>query len=297
MSGIILVTGATGNVGSEVVRHLLRLGCSVRTATPDPERARALVGLGAEHVRFDFGDPATFEPAFAGAEAFFLVRPPPVSDVERVMGPAIRFAAQKPGRHAVFLSVMGAGMNPLVPHHTVERLIRRCGLPFTFLRPSFFMQNLSTVHRAEIRDHDEIFVPAGRGRTSFIDVRDIGEVAARVLGNPAHLGWGYTLTGSEALDYFQVAEIFSRVLGRPIHYTNPTNREFRQRLAENGVAPDLARVMGNVYRTARLRLAGHITPDTQRLLGRAPITMEQFVSDHAALWSRVPTPQPEEALL
>jgi uncharacterized protein YbjT (DUF2867 family) len=286
MNDLVLVTGATGNVGREVVAALRRQGRRIRAATPNVEQARALLGEGIEYARFDFTEPETFAPTFDGVSAVFLVRPPPVSEVKRIMGPAIAHAASSGRPHVVTLSVMGAGSNPLVPHHAMEKLVRRAGLPYTHLRPSFFMQNLSTTYREEIRDRGEIFVPAGRGRTSFIDVRDIAEVAARVLGDAAYHGRAYTLTGSEALTYFEVAEIFTRGLGRPFRYANPTPREFKQRLREQGAPENFIRVLASIYFIARHGLAARVTPETEQLLGRAPITLEQFIRDHAALWQQ-----------
>lgn len=288
MSGTVLVTGATGNVGREVVAELLRAGRQVRAAVPHPELDAAQERLdgAVEVVRFDFEQPATFARAFDGATGMFLMRPPHIADVKRVMGPVIRFAAAHGSPHTVVLSVLGAGGNPLVPHHAMEKLVRRSGLPFTMLRPSFFMQNLSTQYREDIGVHGEIFVPAGRGRTSFIDVRDIAAVAARVAGRAEHFGQAYTLTGAEALDYFRVAEVLTEVLGRPVRYADPTPREFRARLRAQAVAEDFIEVLRGIYFTARVGLAARVTPETGRLLGRRPISLEQFVRDHRHVWLR-----------
>lgn len=192
---MIIVTGATGLVGSHVVRRLARRGLAVRALAPDPHGAFP-DAPGVEPVRFDFRDPATYG-ALDGATAVFWLRPPPVADVRGVMGPAVRHAAT----HAeappvgVVLSVYGA--NPLVPHWWLERLARRAG-PWVALRPSFFMQNLSGVHAADVRDRGELFVPAGAGRTSVVDARDVADAAAHVLADPQpHRGRTYTLTGPE----------------------------------------------------------------------------------------------------
>jgi uncharacterized protein YbjT (DUF2867 family) len=114
----------------------------------------------------------------------------PSARPKREMPTAARHRAEHGRPQVVVLSVMGAGGNPLLPHHGMEGLVRRAGLRFSMLRPSFFMQNLSTTYRADIRDRGLIEVPAGDGRTSFIDVRDVAEVAARVLGRAEHLGGG-----------------------------------------------------------------------------------------------------------
>ena len=102
-------------------------------------------------MRFDFGDLDTYATAFAGVDRLFLMRPPALSDVNRYMRPVVDYAAGADVRHIVFLSLLGAEKNSLVPHAQVQRLLRESGTPFTFLRAGFFMQNLSTTHAAEIQ--------------------------------------------------------------------------------------------------------------------------------------------------
>jgi uncharacterized protein YbjT (DUF2867 family) len=166
----------------------------------------------------------------------------------------------------------------------VEQFILEAGLPYTFLRPGFFMQNLSTTHRDDIREHGELFVPAGKGRTSFIDTRDIAAVGARTLLEDGHEGKTYDLTGSEALTYAEVAELFTEVLGRPIRYPEPGALRFAARWYGRDVPASYIAVMTGIYTVCRLGLAGTLTRDTETLLGRAPISMRQFIQDHESCW-------------
>lgn len=240
----------------------------------DAQRAPADV----ERVRFDFGRAETFAPALTGVEKLFLMRPPQISDVERYIHPAIDAAQAAGVKQIVFLSLMG--VNPRVPHYKVEQKIIAVGIPHTFLRPSFFMQNLDTVYRDEIRVRDEIFVPAGAAKTSFIDVRDIGAVAGKMLTEPGHEGKAYELTGSEALDYYEVADIFSRTQGRRITYLRPTPAEYAARQAALGVADEFIDVMRMLYWTVRMGIGKKVTPELGELLGRKPITMAQYATDY-----------------
>jgi uncharacterized protein YbjT (DUF2867 family) len=146
------------------------------------------------------------------------------------------------------------------------------------------MQNLNTTHRAEIRDDDEICVPVGKAKTSFIDVRDVGAVAARVLTEPGHEGRAYALTGGTALDYDQVAELFTEVLGREITYTNPSILAFIQRSRERGLPMKFVLVMVGLYTATRFGTADTVTGTVERLLGRPPITMRQYIEDYADVW-------------
>jgi uncharacterized protein YbjT (DUF2867 family) len=276
----VLVTGASGNVGAPLVEHLVAGGAEVLVASREGTRAPA----GTRAVRFDFEDPSTHAPALAGVEKVFLLRPPAISDVKRHLLPVVRAAKDAGVRHIVFLSLLGVEKNQVVPHAKVERFILEAGVPHTFLRPSFFMQNLSTTHRDDIREHGELFVPAGKGRTGFIDARDIAAVAARTLLEDGHEGKAYDLTGSEALTYAEVAALFTEVLGRPIRYPAPGALRFAARWYQRQQPVAFIAVMTGIYTVCRLGLAGTVTPETQTLLGRAPISMRQFIQDHKACW-------------
>lgn len=289
--GPIVVTGATGNVGLDVARNLAAMGAPVRIAARDPAAAHAVFPA-AEVQRFAFGDEATYAPTFAGARALFLVRPPQITAVKAQIVPAIDAARAAGVRHVVFLSLQGADRNPVVPHRRIEDELTSRGPAWTFLRPSFFMQNLSTTHRHDVAERDEVFVPAGRGRTSFVDTRDIAEVAARVLTEPGHENRAYELTGSEALTYDEIAGILSGVLGREIRYANPSAWRFWRRMRRRGTAPGHVLVMIALYTACRLGLAQRVTPEMERLLGRAPRTFRQFATDHAAAWAPSRTPSP-----
>ncbi|MEX2502588.1 MAG: NmrA family NAD(P)-binding protein [Trueperaceae bacterium] len=282
--GPVAVTGPTGNVGAEVVRELRAAGAPVRALGIDSDRARATLGNDLEHVRFAFGDEAGYAAAFRGARALFLMRPPQIADVARRIHPAIDAARAAGVRRIVFLSLQGVERNPVVPHHRIERHLRRSGVPSTMLRPSFFLQNLSTTHRDEIRDQGRIFVPAGRGRTSFVDARDVAAVAAKTLLEDGHEGRAYELTGREALGYAEVAEVLSEALGRPIAYANPSPLAFWRRSRAAGMPATFVLVMLGLYTAARLGMAARVTLELERLLGRPPISVRRFVEDHVGAW-------------
>ncbi|MHB1341698.1 MAG: SDR family oxidoreductase [Coriobacteriia bacterium] len=276
----LLVTGATGNVGSLVIAALRARGADVRAAS----RSGRACG-GAPGVVLDFRDARTFHDALDGVDTVFLVRPPQMSDA-REMRPFIDAMAAAGVARVVFLSVQGAGTNPFVPHHGIERALVRSGIAWTFLRPSFFMQNLSTTHATDIRERDEVFVPAGRGRTNFIDVADIAEAAAVVLAQGGHAGKAYELTGSAALTYTEVAEAISRACGRTIIYPVPSSRQFARRMREAGHDAAFIRVMGSIYLIARMGMAGGTTNELEVLLGRRPTTFEEFARRDSECWDR-----------
>ena len=276
----ILVTGATGNVGKSVYESLQQSGQSVRAAV---RTINHTASAGEDVVAFDFAQPTTFAPALIGIKQIFLMRPPAISDTQHVINPFIDAAKAAGVEQIVLLSLLGAESNPLVPHYRIEHYLQKVGIGWTFLRPSFFMQNLTTTHLRDLRDEHRIMVPAGNGRTSFIDARDIAEVAVLTLTQPGHVGRAYDLTGAEALTYTEVAALISEVLGWHVSYTDPSLLVFAQHMHQQGFAPSFVLVMSAIYTTARLGLAAKITPDVAQLLGRPPTTMRQFISDSRAL--------------
>lgn len=280
----ILVTGATGNVGSEVLRLLLSHDCHVCAAVRNPDKAQQILGNNIHCVPFDFTNPDTWASAFEGVNKLFLVRPPALANVRRQIAPALNAAKQAGVEHIVFLSLLGAERNRVVPHAKIERYIEQLDIPATFLRASFFMQNLNTVHQEDIKTRGELFMPAGNGKTSFIDVRDIAAVAVRALVEDGHQHQAYALTGREALTYYEVADIFTEVLGKKIRYTNPSLLKFIWQMRHRGLSLDFILVMAAIYTTARLGLAGNVTPDVEQLLGRPPLTMQQYVEDYRKFW-------------
>ncbi|MFO7678850.1 MAG: SDR family oxidoreductase [Chloroflexota bacterium] len=285
MTQPILITGATGNVGREIVKILYEQGVPVRAAVVSEAEAQRLP-VPVPWVILDFTNPATYEAAFAGVGKMFLMRPPHIANIKRDMKPLMDYAAEAGVEQVVFLSLLGAEKNKFVPHAKVEDLLLAGQTPYTLLRCGFFMQNLSTTHRQEISEHDEIFIPAGGGKTAFIDVRDIAAVAAKTLTEPGHAGQAYALTGTEALAYDQVAEMMSDVLQRPIRYRRPSLARFAWRFWRQGRPLSYVAVVSAIYTTTRLGMAERVTTEAADLLGRPPGSMYQFIVDEAAVWQR-----------
>ncbi len=235
------MTGATGAVGRHLVTELLALGQRVQAGVPDP--AGADLPAGAVPVRLDFSDPATADPALAGVDRLYLLRPPSISDVRAALGPLIAAAARDGGlRQVAVLSV--SGVNPLMPHWRMERRVRTGGLPFVVLRPSYFAQNLLTAFGEDISQRSELRLAAGAGRLSFVDARDVAAVAARALTDSRRLG----RRGCRP----------QRLLQR--------RREVRAR----GLDPTYVRVQLLIDLTARLGLAGTVTDDVTTFSAARP---------------------------
>ncbi|MGF1645766.1 MAG: NmrA family NAD(P)-binding protein [Kineosporiaceae bacterium] len=287
----VVVTAPTGNVGRHVVGLLLSQGVKVRAAVRPGERTRVSPSAGgacADEVAFDFTDPDTWPAVFDGASTLFLVRPPALVDVRRNLLPAVAAARDAGVGHVVFLSLQGAQHNPLVPHRTVEKWLLRSGMGWTFVRASFFLQNLSTTHASDILQRDEIVVPAGNGRTAFVDAADVAAVAAAALVDPAaHRYRAWTPTGPEALTYGEVAEVLTEVLGRPIRYSRPgLVRYLRHARSRLGMPWGMALVTGAIYTAARLGRAAALTDDVRAVTHLDPVGVREFAEREQAAWRR-----------
>lgn len=197
------------------------------------------------------------------------------------MLPALKFGREAGLKHVVFLSLQGAEKNRVVPHAAIESYLKSSGMSYTFVRASFFNQNLSTTHLADIRDRDEIMVPAGGGATAFVDAQDVGEVAAAALLEQ-YRNRAWTVTGPEALTYGEVAAILSAALGRPIRYRRPGLLRYCWHARCSMPLPMVA-VTAAIYTTARLGLAAGLTDDVRRVLGRDPISFAEF--SHRESWT------------
>ncbi len=255
--GPVLVVGASGNLGGAVVRALLAKGRRVRAAGTDVNALEKAFPA-AEAVRLDLHQPTSFGPALDGAAGLFLMRPPAISKVGPTLNALLDVAGQSGVDHVVFSSVTGADTNRVVPHHRVERHLHASSLSWTILRPGFFAQNLADAYAADIVRCNRIYLPAGHGRAAFVDVRDIGAAATVVLAEPcAHAGKGYALS----------------IVGYARH------------LRRQGMPVPRVLVQTILHTGLRYGQGESLDPALERLLGRPPTSLQQYVHDHRSTWT------------
>lgn len=300
---MILVTGPNGNVGTELVRMLIAdRQMPFRIAANTPAKIEKLYGPDVPKVKFSFDDRSTWAAALEGVSTLFLLFPLPHPRTARTwMRPFVDAAKDAGVSHIIYVSVPTAGDTKFVPHYSVERAIEASGVPYTFLRAAYFSQNLTrdiTTHAVDIAASDEILIPAGDGKTTFVDSRDVAEVALHVMRDPgSHVNQAYVLSGPEALDMYEVAAIFTRELNRPIQYRNPSFLRFWRTVGKR-VSWDTLLFMTGVYWLTRRGSNKPMTNTLAELLGRAPRTMRDFVADNrdrftgdaAKQWVKVKTP-------
>ena len=210
MNSKILVTAAAGNVGSEIAKELKRNNMFFKAA--DIKDVKDILGNDVEYVYYDLENPETYKEAYKNVNKMFLNRPPQMTEFKNSIFPAIDAAKEAGVEHIVFLSMIG--VNRRVPHYKIEKYLVKSGINYTFLRSSFFMQNLCNVHGEIIRRENDLLIPAGRGKISFIDIRDVAAVAVRVFmdNSGAYFNKTLELTGSEALDFYEVSNIMNNTI-------------------------------------------------------------------------------------
>lgn len=277
----ILVTGASGNVGCHVVNELLKMGEKVKAAGTDPDKLRSLFKNEVEAVKFDFTRTESFDEALREVDRVFLMRPPHLGK-SKDLYPFID-AMKKQGIQLVsFLSLMGIEHNPIPPHYKIEKYIEKSSIPYAHIRPGFFMQNVSGIHALEIKEQGKIFIPAGKSKTSFIDAEDIGLSAAILLHHPKkYRNTAHTLTGSEALDYYQVADILSKVTSKKVVYSKPGYLKYRNYyIRKRNLDKAYINVTVALYFMTRMGTAEEVTNGFHQLTGKDPKTFEAFAWEH-----------------
>jgi uncharacterized protein YbjT (DUF2867 family) len=278
---MILITGATGNVGRELADALTSTGAVFRALVRDPARAAALPA-GTACVVGDLDAPETLGPAFAGAERLFLLTPGTGTAQCRHALAAARAAGV---RHIVHLSAFTVLGDPMPAmgrwHHEREEIVRACGIPATFLRPGGFMTNaLEWV--PTIRSAGYVVDPTGPGRLAPIDPADIAAVAAHTLTTNGHEGEAYVLTGPEALTVAEQVQIIAAATGLAIKVREPGSpaEAIRSRYARE-IPKALADAIAEAFELMRADTVGLCTDTVARLLGRKPATFADWCARHA----------------
>jgi uncharacterized protein YbjT (DUF2867 family) len=275
----ILVTGATGRVGQEVVGELLAAGQHIRALTRRPEGARLPEGV--EVVAGDLTLPESLDAALAGIDAVFLLWTVPLATAPAVLariaesaGRVVLLSSPHQTPHPFFQQP-----NPLARLHAeLERLVAAAGLESTILRPGMFASNSRLWWSEQIRTGDVVRWPYGSVETAPIDERDIAAVAARALTDTRHIGGDYVLTGPAPISHEGQVHAIGEALGRPLRFVELSPDEFRQQMA--GVPPAVIDMLLNAWQAA----SGHpayVTSTVAEVVGRPACTFRQWAEDHA----------------
>jgi uncharacterized protein YbjT (DUF2867 family) len=284
---MILVLGATGTNGREVVLRLAAAGQRVRAMVRNPFKAGDLRIENVELTQGDLDDPGSVDAALAGVgSAFFVASVDP--RYAGWFGNFLAAAQRSDSPHVVKFSGMGASIDSpseiLRQHGETDRALTDSGLPYTILRPNSFYQNLLW-SAGTIKDHGAFYLPIGSARQSLVDVRDIAAVAVEVLTGAGHEGNTYVITGPDSLSYHEVADKLSAVLGRSIRYVDVPPAAALDSMLQSGMPEWNARAVAELYGVFAAGQAAETTNTVGQITGRAPISFDQFARDHAAAFA------------
>jgi uncharacterized protein YbjT (DUF2867 family) len=284
MNNSILVIGATGNVGRPLVEHLRARGETIKVATRTPQRYPGQPGVTA--VYFDYENPATYAPALAGVDRVYAISAPTDSGVMDIHG-LIPSLQQADLQHLVLVTGMPVirSNGDLRHWEEVETPVIGSGIPYTLLRPGWFMQLfIEGFLLTMLQQQRRLCWTNGDVRICPIDARDIAAVAAVVLTQPGHAGQAYTLTGDEVLTLRDIAELLTQATGQPIPYANAPVEELVRFIEEVGGFPGPKKGIHSIFSTAERGVFAETTPIVAQLTGRAPRTFAQFAQEHAPIW-------------
>jgi uncharacterized protein YbjT (DUF2867 family) len=276
---MILVTGATGNIGRELIPLLLEAGQAVRVFVRD-ERKVAYLDACVERAVGDLDKPETLISAVRGVERIFLVTYETQQDINMLE------AAKRAGvRHIVKLSTLEATHHKIQVgkwHYEREELIRASGLEWTFLRPGMFMGNSIEWWADSIKGQGRVFFPGGKkGKVAPVDPRDVARVAAAALIHPGHNGQAYELTGTELFTIGEMVGVISRVLGKPIQYVDIPPLAAKLFMLKTGMNRTLVNALMEMLKSLRKNEGALVTDTVQRVTGNLPRTFEAWCREHS----------------
>ena len=278
---MILVTGGTGNIGKDVVKGLAAASEKVRVLTRDPSKAKGVEGKNVELVKGDLGDTKSLEAALQGVDKLFLLAAAG-PDMAKQEKNAIDAAKKAGVKHVVLLSTLGADTGSPISlakwHGESEKNLKASGLQWTILEPHFFMQN--TLGWAQgIKKDGAFYAPAKKAKISWVDSRDIADVAVAALTKSGHAGKTHVITGPEAIDFESAAQKLSRATGKTVKYVDVPPDAFKKSLLGFGLPEWMASDFVGLYGFFATGGAAGVSPAVKETTGKPGRSFDDFLKD------------------
>lgn len=272
-------------MGRAVIKHLSLAGNQIQpvAAIRDLNRSKKTFSAypNLAFRGFDFAEPGTFQPALEQMDFLFLLRPPQLADVDRYFLPLLQSAQTLRVRKIIFLSVQGADKSRLIPHYKIEQYIRNMGFDYLFVRPGYFMQNLTTTLLEEIKTEKRITLPAGKAKFNWIDVDNIGEVIAKLTFQfSKYQHQAIDITGHENLSFGEAAQILSEVTGKSIRFQSINPISFYFKKVKEGMSGNFALVMTMLHFLPRLQKQPKISTHYQSITGKPTTSLKEFIENN-----------------
>ncbi|MFO7863921.1 MAG: NmrA family NAD(P)-binding protein, partial [Salinivirgaceae bacterium] len=291
----ILLTGATGNIGAEVIHFLYKIENSNRIIAGvrniDHAKTKFISYPKLNFIHFDFENSETFDSALNGIDIVFLLRPPHISDIDGYFSPLISTIKKSNITKIVFLSVQGAEKSKVIPHHKIEKLIRENGLDYIFLRPSYFMQNLTTTLINDIRLKRAIILPAGDAKFNWVDIKNIGEAAAILLDRfENYKNRAIEITGLENISFGIVTSLINKHIENPIQFRDVNPFKFYWIKRREGMDKGMIMVMILLHYLPRFQKEPAISDFYENLTGKKPTNLKTFINREKKLFETFHSP-------
>lgn len=282
MSNQVLVLGATGFAGKQVVKALLAENADVKAGTRYPEKFQA-PATNVSPVRIVLEDAATFARALKGVNKVFLAAVPLDADAHLKLNPFIDEAKKAGVQKIVFLSAIGIENLPDSPLRKIEVHLQQSGIPYNIVRPNFFMENFSDgSFSAPVKATAQLIIPAEDAKLSMIATADIAAVSVKLLLNDELKGQELTLTGPTSLDAATAADIISKTSGRKVTYVPVTEDEMTQAVRSHGLSDSEAQYIAGLFQAVRAGYMAPVNNVVKDITGKEPISFEAFVKDNVS---------------
>ncbi len=275
-----LIVGASGTVGSEIIKILKAQGQNVKATTSKSAHSKD----GVDYVHVDLSTGEGLHEAFNGVEKAFLLSPPGYADHHAMLAPLIQEAKRRSLKKIVLMTAMGANASDEIPFRKAEIDLEKSGLNYNIIRPNWFLQNFNTFWGAGIKSEKKIALPAGDAKVSFIDTRDVAAVAAKLLTTEEFKNQAFDLTGPEAVDHAEVATALSSKLVKKISYEDISPEALKSTLLSWGLPADYVSFMIVIFGFLKAGYGAGLSSNVEKITGKKPRSLKTYVEDFKSSW-------------